>query len=135
MLARILASATMLVGLSQVGMAQNSPSSNDNSTNNNGQQSATQPSQTIPQELRKKLSDAGFTDVKIIPSSFFVTAKNKQGQDVMMRIGPNSMTMLTEVPTDGTSTTGAGSAASGNSQNGSNGSVSPSSAGEGPGSK
>jgi glycogen debranching enzyme len=73
-----------------------------------GQQSTTQPTQAIPQELRKKLTDAGFTDVKIVPSSYFVTAKNKQGHDVLMRIGPNSMTVLTEAPADNTSTTGAG---------------------------
>jgi len=99
--------------LSQAAVAQNSSTYNTSDGANNGQPSAhqadNQNDQNLPQELRNKLTEAGFTDVKVVPSSFFVTAKSKDGQDVMMRISPSSMTMLTELPADRTSTTGGGS--------------------------
>jgi len=121
MLTRILASAVLVAGLSQAANAQNSSNQNQSTTNNNGQQSSAQPAQNVPQDLQKKLTDAGFTNLKIVPSSFFVTAKNKQGQDVMMRITPDSMTMVTEVPVDNASTTGSGSNSPGTKGQPSNG--------------
>jgi hypothetical protein len=122
MLTRLLASAILVAGLSQFALAQNSSTQNSTQPAQNGQpsanQSADQNNQNVPHELQKKLSDAGFTNVKVVPSSFFVTAKNKEGQDVMIRISPNSMTMVTEVPADNTATTGKGN----NSTNSNNGS-------------
>src|SRR4051812_42066469 len=113
MLARLFASAVLVAALSQISLAQNPSTYNRNEPAINGQtspnQADNQNNQDLPQELRKKLTDAGFTDVKVVPSSFFVTAKSKDGQDVMMRISPGSMTMVTDMPPDMTSTTGSGS--------------------------
>src|SRR3954452_22695007 len=113
MLGRLFTSTVLVATLSQVALAQNSSTYNSSNPANNGQPSANQAenqnSQNLPQELRKKLTDAGFTDVKVVPSSFFVTAKSKDGRDVMMRIAPGSMTVVTEMPADMTSTTGSGS--------------------------
>lgn len=50
----------------------------------------------ISQRLRNDLSKAGFTDIKIMPSSFLVRAKDSQGNPVMMVINPDSMTEVTE---------------------------------------
>ena len=50
---------------------------------------------SIRQELQDKLTQAGYTSVKITPSSFFVEAKNKQGNPVQILIGPNSFTEIT----------------------------------------
>lgn len=50
----------------------------------------------ISQRLRNDLSKAGFTDIKIMPSSFIVRAKDSQGNPVMMVINPDSMTEVTE---------------------------------------
>ena len=47
----------------------------------------------IRQELQdRELAKAGYTSVKITPSSFFIEAKDKQGNPVQMVIGPNSFT-------------------------------------------
>jgi hypothetical protein len=50
---------------------------------------------SIRQELQQKLTQAGYTSVKITPSSFFVEAKNKQGNPVQILIGPDSFTEFT----------------------------------------
>ena len=50
---------------------------------------------TIRQELQDKLTKAGYTSVKITPSSFFVEAKNKQGNPVQILIGPDSFMEMT----------------------------------------
>jgi hypothetical protein len=50
----------------------------------------------IAQKLRADLTKAGYTDITIIPSSFFVQAKNSDGNPVTMMISPDSVTALTE---------------------------------------
>ena len=50
----------------------------------------------IAQKLRADLTKAGYTDINIIPSSFFVQAKNSDGNPVTMMISPDSVTALTE---------------------------------------
>lgn len=66
-------------------------------------------SRSLPRELKQKLKNDGFTNVQVVPSSFMVSAKDKNGDPVLMMIGPHSMTMLTEVPKSDRSTTGSGS--------------------------
>src|SRR5579883_3107223 len=68
--------------------------------------------QTLQQQVKKNLQQAGFTDIKMMPSSFLVRAKDKQGNPVMMVINPDSVTALTEIPGnpgDDNATTGQGS--------------------------
>ena len=50
----------------------------------------------ISQRLRNDLSKAGFTDIKIMPSSFLVRAKDSEGNPVMMVINPDSVAEVTE---------------------------------------
>jgi hypothetical protein len=50
---------------------------------------------SIRQQLQNNLTQAGYTSVKITPSSFFVEAKNKQGNPVQILIGPDSFTEMT----------------------------------------
>jgi hypothetical protein len=52
--------------------------------------------ENLPGELRQKMKDAGYKNVKIVPGSYLVSAKDKDGKDVIMSIGPTSMTVLTE---------------------------------------
>jgi hypothetical protein len=47
-----------------------------------------------PQKLRDKLAADGYTDVEIAPGSYVVSAKDKDGNKVVMMIGPHSMTMM-----------------------------------------
>lgn len=45
--------------------------------------------------LGQKLQSQGFTNVQVVPGSFLVSAKDKDGDPVNMVIGPHSMTMFT----------------------------------------
>jgi len=51
----------------------------------------------IRQQLQTQLSQAGYTAVKITPTSFFIQAKDKKGNPVAMIIGPDSFTEVTDV--------------------------------------
>jgi hypothetical protein len=70
------------------------------SSGQNQQQTQINPAdtQTIQQQVRENLQQAGFTDIKIMPSSFLVRAKDSAGNPVMMVINPDSVTAVTEVP-------------------------------------
>lgn len=57
---------------------------------------ATQNTQNIQQQVRNNLQAAGFSDIKIMPESFMVRAKDKSGNPVMMVINPDSITAVTE---------------------------------------
>jgi len=68
-------------------------------------QSTNQPDQNLqalPAQLQKTLQDAGLTDIQIVPHSFLVRAKDRDGHLVMMVINPDSIMAVTEIP----STTG-----------------------------
>src|ERR1700730_3606980 len=68
-------------------------------------QSTNQPDQNLqalPAQLQKTLQDAGLTDIQIVPHSFLVRAKDRDGNPVMMMINPDSIMAVTEIP----STTG-----------------------------
>jgi hypothetical protein len=64
----------------------------------------------IEQQLHQDLSKAGYTDIKIVPGSFLVQAKDKQGNATEMMISPHSMTEVTAMSASGSS------AQSGNSE-------------------
>lgn len=104
MMNRLLASALLVVGLSLPALAQGS--SQQSQLSNSAEN--TKAPEALPQELRQKLTSAGFSDVKVVPSSFVVSAKDKSGHPVLMHITPNSMTLMTEIPVTDQSTTGAG---------------------------
>lgn len=61
---------------------------------------ASQSNQNLPQQIQSKLRDQGFTNVQVVPGSFLVSAKDKQGDPVTMIIGPHSMTMFTMTSSD-----------------------------------
>ena len=63
--------------------------------------------QPMPAQIEKKLKDQGFSNVQVVPGSYIVSARDKQGDPVTMVIGPHSMTMFTTVSTG--DTTGSGS--------------------------
>ncbi len=74
--------------------------------NNNQTQNTMQSAQSLPQELKQKLTSQGFTNVQIVPGSFIVSAKDKQGDPVTMIIGPNSMTVFAMSSSGDNMTTG-----------------------------
>lgn len=104
---RLLASAILLAGLAPcAAYAQSSTTNSANPTTGPSTSTSTQPSnqtaQAVPQKIQQKLQQQGFTDVKVVPGSFIVTAKDKDGDPVNMVIGPNSMMMMTTSQVSGT---------------------------------
>lgn len=67
-------------------------------------------SPNIRQQLMTSLEQAGFSDVKVMPDSFLVQAKDKSGNPVTMFINPDSMSVFTS---DAADTAGDRSAAAG----------------------
>lgn len=53
--------------------------------------------QTLQQRMRANLNQSGFSDVKVAPGSFYVSAKDDNGNPVSMFITPNSMAEVTTV--------------------------------------
>jgi hypothetical protein len=98
-----------------------SPSSQSNSmTNSQNQSRAGSPNQSVKngdpgwnaataQKIRQDLQSAGFTDVKVVAESFVVQAKSKDGEPVLMTIGPRGMSVFEAMGTNSSSgsTTGA----------------------------
>ena len=56
------------------------------------------PTMNMRQQLQDQLTKAGLTNITVTPSSFYVHAKNKQGDPVAMVIGPEGFTEVTEMP-------------------------------------
>jgi hypothetical protein len=52
---------------------------------------------SLPQQIQQKLTSQGFTNVKVVPGSYLVSANDKDGDPVTMVIGPHSMSIFTEV--------------------------------------
>jgi len=48
----------------------------------------------LQQRIQDKLSEQGFKDVKIAPGSYVVSARDKDGNRVMMEITPSGMTVV-----------------------------------------
>ncbi|HEY7296568.1 MAG TPA: hypothetical protein VH684_01420 [Xanthobacteraceae bacterium] len=46
-------------------------------------------------KIRQNLASAGFTDIRMMPSSFMVRAKDRDGNPVMMIINPDSIEAVT----------------------------------------
>ena len=71
-----------------------------------GSQSSANPSQTqnlaAAQKIRQDLTNAGFTDVKVVAESFVVQAKTKDGNPVLMTIGPHGMSIFEAMNASGT---------------------------------
>ena len=48
-------------------------------------------------QVRDMLQKDGFTDIRVVPSSFMVRAKDKDGTQVVMSISPDSFTEVSEI--------------------------------------
>jgi hypothetical protein len=66
-----------------------------------------------PVPLQRSLEEAGYTDIKIMPESFLVRAKNRSGNPVLMIVNPDSITAITQFnsETGSSETTGSGAGA------------------------
>lgn len=97
----LLATSCSLVILASVVGAQ-AQSADKGPVVQNSQAMAAADQSTKPMNIRQQIQDqmtkAGYTDVTVTPSSFYIHAKNKQGDPVAMVIGPDSLTEVTEMP-------------------------------------
>jgi hypothetical protein len=103
------ASIVAIALLSGTAIAQTKNGASDTSTSGSAAD-ANQAGQQLPQRIKDKLQQQGFTDVQVVPGSFIVSAKDKNGDSVNMIIGPRSMLIMTETDTSGITrgTTGEG---------------------------
>ncbi len=51
----------------------------------------------VQQKIHNEMSQAGFTDIHVMPQSFLVRAKDSSGNPVMMVINPDSITAVTRM--------------------------------------
>ena len=104
---KLLLAAGLSVAFALPALAQQSPSSTSHSSStpsssSDSQQSSSQSpgsgsgSMTIRQNVKQDLVKGGYTDIKVTPSSFFVRATDKSSQHVMMMIGPDYVTTITD---------------------------------------
>jgi hypothetical protein len=81
--------------------SQNDQTSSSQSAKNNG---GAQNLAAI-QKVRQDLESAGFTDVKVVAESFVIQAKSKDGDPMVMTVGPHGMSVF-EAMTSGGSNSG-----------------------------
>jgi sporulation protein YlmC with PRC-barrel domain len=60
------------------------------------------PNSTARSDIKDSLSKAGYSDVRVMPSSFIIRAKDKSGDPVLMTISPDSFTEVTAMNTGST---------------------------------
>ncbi len=101
----LLASASMLVCVSSLAFAQSTPAQRNEAAATSAATEHRDNHANLRQELSANLRQAGFTDIRIVPDSFLVEAKDKSGNPVTMFINPHSMEMVTrDIVSDRTNT-------------------------------
>jgi hypothetical protein len=100
----LIAAGTALLLVPSAAMAQSppataSPAAPAAQTDNN-QSSAT--AGTLRGHVRDMLQSAGFSDIRMMPSSFMIRAKDQDGNPVVMSVSPDSVTEVSELGTSGT---------------------------------
>jgi hypothetical protein len=48
--------------------------------------------QSLQKSIQSQLAQAGFTDIQIVPTSFLISAKDRDGHSVTIMASPNSVT-------------------------------------------
>lgn len=86
------------LALPGVALAQSAaPSTSGNTQPAAPSNTAIQHSLANAQKIKQDLQNAGFTDVNVVAESFVVQAKTKEGDPVVMTIGPHGMTVFETV--------------------------------------
>jgi opacity protein-like surface antigen len=95
--------------------AQSSSPPNQNGARAQAQAPSGQNLAAAAQKVKQDLQNAGFTDVKVVAESFVVQAKSKDGDPVVMTIGPHGMSVFEAMNDAGKSGSGTTGSANGNS--------------------
>jgi len=109
----LIIAASLLVSSAAFAQGTNSQTSTQNSQTNSqmdnpgpATQAQGQPTAQIANQIRKNLQQAGFKNIKLMPSSFIVRAEDQNNNPVMMVINPDSVTAVSAVNQNGQNTTG-----------------------------
>jgi glucose/arabinose dehydrogenase len=106
------ASAIALLLSAPAAFAQNqtsTPSTQSQSSQPSQSSTSSNPNLAAANKIQQDLRNAGFTDVKVVAESFVVQAKSKDGNPVLMTIGPHGMSVFEAMNSN---STGSGSATS-----------------------
>ncbi len=113
----------MLIAASAIAAASIATPALAQSATTSASQPSSQPSSNskqnlaAAQQIQQDLKNAGFTDVKVVAESFVVQAKSKDGNPVVMTIGPHGMSVFEAMNAN---TTGSSSSSSSQGTTGSN---------------
>jgi hypothetical protein len=69
-----------------------------NATQDDG--AANRLTQSIERSVQTRLALAGFTDIEMVPTSFLVRAKNRDGQTVTLTLAPGPAAEMQQEPSD-----------------------------------
>ncbi|MFZ0372113.1 MAG: PRC-barrel domain-containing protein [Xanthobacteraceae bacterium] len=98
----LLAAGTALLLCMTAAMAQNNapdhPTASTSASSANASTTSTTP---LRDNIRGMLQRSGFSDVRVMPSSFMIRAKDQQGNPVIMSVSPDSVTEISELGTSG----------------------------------
>lgn len=81
-------------------LAQNASSQNTSKASQATQSGTSSQNLAAAQQIQQDLQKAGFTDVKVVAESFVVQAKSKDGNPVVMTIGPQGMSVFEAMNVD-----------------------------------
>jgi hypothetical protein len=101
--------AAMLALLIPSAFAQTSGSQNQPGGQANGNSNQ---NLATAQKIQRDLQNAGFKDVQIVAESFVVQAKSKDGDPVVMTIGPHGMSVFEAMNNSGSASKTTGSSGS-----------------------
>ncbi len=92
----MLVAASALAAASLVAPACAQNATTNPQTSSQSSQSSNNSAQNLAaaQQIQQDLKNAGFTDVKVVAESFVVQAKSKDGNPVLMTIGPHGMSVF-----------------------------------------
>jgi hypothetical protein len=89
------AALALALTVSGTAFAQSSTSTpNPTSPSATNQPKANQQSALTVEKVTQGLQKAGFTDIKVLEDAFLIQAKTKDGNSILMTIGPNGMSAL-----------------------------------------
>src|SRR5579872_123686 len=91
---KYLLAGTLLMVLASPAAAQTMSTSPNPGTSNSQQNANSDRNLAAAQKIKQDLQTAGFTDVKVVAESFVVQAKSKDGDPVVMTIGPHGMSVF-----------------------------------------
>ncbi len=111
----------LALALAAPAFSQTNSTNQNSSSSSTGSISAQDQSQNQPakarQQVQQNLSKAGYTDIKIMPESFLVRAKDPSGNPIMMIINPDSVAAITFGPRNTSNANGSANSTSGSRSN------------------